>query len=191
MLGNINEEPNTSKYRTKVQKFKNICKKITTFLFSRIGLCFLVVGYVLMGGFIFQSIEGSHEMQERAKNSTLLNDIETNTKSMVNEIWNMTKLELIFHEKNYTNKLKDRLIDYQKKLSNAVKQGYKGNLNPNSTKWTYTGAVVYSITVVTSIGNFFKHLLIRTLGIKSLDFSCFIFIFCCVTFMLYFHGKFV
>ena len=143
------EVPN---YRRKIKQFKNICKKFTTFLFSRVGLCLVVVGYVFIGGLIFKSIEGSHEEKERAMNHSLIYDVESSTEVLVTEIWNMTKFELIFHEKNYTSKLKARLVDYQKKLSNAVKHGYKGNSNPNNIKWTFPGSILYAVTIVTTIG---------------------------------------
>lgn len=136
----------------RIEQFKNVCKKITTFLFSRVGLCFVVVGYVVIGGFIFKSIEGSYE-EEKSKNKTLISDVvNMRTDNLVNEIWNMTKFEKVFHEKNYTNKLKAKLIDYQKNLADAVKEGYKGNSNHNTTKWTYPGSILYSVTIVTTIG---------------------------------------
>lgn len=144
---------NPVKRRTRrIEQFKNVCKKITTFLFSRVGLCFVVVGYVVVGGFIFKSIEGSFE-EEKAKNRSLINDVvNTKTDNLVNEIWNMTKFEKVFHEKNYTSKLKAKLIDYQKNLTDAIKDGYKGTSNHNITKWTYPGSILYSVTIVTTIG---------------------------------------
>lgn len=144
---------NPVKRRThRIEQFKNVCKKITTFLFSRVGLCFVCIGYVVVGGIIFKSIEGSHE-DEKAKNRTLINDVvNTRTENLVNEIWNMTKYEKVFHEQNYTNKLKAKLIDYQKNLTDAVKDGYKGNSNHSITKWTYPGSILYSVTIVTTIG---------------------------------------
>jgi potassium channel subfamily K protein len=136
----------------RIEQFKIVCKKITTFLFSRVGLCFVVVGYVALGGFIFRAIEGKHE-EEKAKNKTLISDVvNTKTDSLVNEIWNMTKFEKVFHEKNYTAKLKARLVEYQRNLTDAVKEGYKGSSDHSTTKWTYPGSILYSVTIVTTIG---------------------------------------
>ena len=136
----------------RIEQFKNVCKKITTFMFSRVGLCFVLVGYVIIGGFIFQSIEGRHE-EEKARNKTLVSDlVKRDTEDLVNAIWNMTKYELVFHKKNYTNKLKEKLIVFQKNLTEAMKDGYKGNTNHSIIKWTFPGSVVYSVTIVTSIG---------------------------------------
>ena len=111
---------------------------------------------MFIGGLIFKAIEGTHEEKERALNQSLVYDVESSTDVLVSEIWNMTKFEMIFHEKNYTNKLKARLINYQKNLSNAVKHGYKGNSHPNNIKWTLPGSILYAITIVTTIGKYFK-----------------------------------
>lgn len=138
-----------SKHRRRFNQFKNACTKVTTFLFSRVGLCFLVIAYVALGGIIFKSIEGLHEQEEKNNNRSIINDIDTETENLVDEIWNMTKHEIVFHERNYTEKLKTRLIMFRKFLSNAVKQTYS---NLNSTKWTYPSSILYSVTIVTTIG---------------------------------------
>lgn len=138
----------------KLEKFKNACKKFTTFLFSRVGLCFVVVGYVVVGGFIFKHIEGAYEEEEKANNKTLKNDMDSLTDHLIFDIWNMTKYELVFHEKNYTSKLRDKLDVYQKNLTESVKEGFKGNSNQNVTKWTLPGSILYSVTIVTTIGSF-------------------------------------
>jgi hypothetical protein len=138
----------------KLEKFKNFCTKLTTFLFSRVGLCFVVVGYVALGGLVFRSIEGAYE-EEKAQNKTLINDVVNyKTENLIHEIWNMTKFELVFHEKNYTTKLKTKLVDYQKNLTDAIKEGYKGPSHQNVTKWTYPGSILYAVTIVTTIGKF-------------------------------------
>jgi potassium channel subfamily K member 18 len=144
----------------RIQQFKKFCTTVTTFLFSRVGLCIVVIGYVFIGGVMFKSIEGKFELEEKAKNKTLVNDIDTQMDLLVADIWTMTKREVIFHQKNYTNKLKVKLDDYQKNLTYAVKEGYKGNLNNNTTKWTFPGAILYSITIVTTIG--FGHITCAT-----------------------------
>ena len=137
------------KWKRRFQKFKNICKSVITFLFSRVGLVFAVIGYIALGGFIFQSIEGTHE-QEKAKNKTQVYDmINTRTENLVNEIWNMTSKSLIFHKKNYTKKIKEKIIDYQ-----MVVITFKDTSNQSPAKWTYTGSLVYAVTIVTSIGHY-------------------------------------
>ena len=83
----------------------------------------------------------------------LINDVDTQSELLAHEIWNMTKSEVVFHEKNYTDKLKTRLIEFRKILSNAVKQGYS---NIDNSKWTYSSSILYSVTIVTTIGKNFR-----------------------------------
>lgn len=137
------------KWRRRFQQFKNICKNVITFLFSRVGLVFLVIGYIALGGLIFQSIEGTYE-QEKAQNSTKsFNIINVRTEALVNEIWNMTRYEFIFHKKNYTRKIKEKILEYQMTVI-ANKESSGGG--QSSAKWTFTGSLVYAVTIVTSIG---------------------------------------
>ena len=98
-----------NKFNKRMQQFKRICAQITAFLFSRVGLCIVVIGYIILGGIIFQAIEGGNE-KEKARTKTLITDIvQSKTEHLINEIWNMTKLELVFYEKNYNFLLKRRL----------------------------------------------------------------------------------
>jgi hypothetical protein len=145
--------------KRRVEKCKNVFKKIMTFLFSRIGLCFMVVGYAAMGGFIFKSIEGNHEL-EKAKVKTQADQlVDTKIDNLVMEIWNMTRFQLVFHEKNYTLKLKKKLIEYQKNLTIVLRESNKLNSN-NTFKWTYSGSVLYALTLTTTIG--YGHLTCET-----------------------------
>ena len=60
----------------KQSRGKQICKKFFTFLFSQVGLCGLVVGYSIMGGFLFGWLESPTENAE--KESTSSNRTTTN-----------------------------------------------------------------------------------------------------------------
>lgn len=48
-----NQGDKVPNYRHKFKQFKNMCKKFTTFLFSRVGLCVVVIGkhisYIFLG----------------------------------------------------------------------------------------------------------------------------------------------
>ncbi|CAM4767547.1 unnamed protein product, partial [Rotaria magnacalcarata] len=45
----------------RLERCKNCCKSFTTFIFSRVGLCLLVVAYAFGGGVIFQFLEATEE----------------------------------------------------------------------------------------------------------------------------------
>ena len=41
------------------------CKKFTAFMFSRVGLFFVMMGYVALGGVLFQELEAKNELNMR------------------------------------------------------------------------------------------------------------------------------
>lgn len=50
-------------------------------------------------------------------------------------------------------KVRDTLESYQKKVVMAIKNGYDG---VDENKWTFAGAFLYSLTVITTIGESFR-----------------------------------
>lgn len=57
--------------------------------------------------------------------------------------------ENVFSEKLWKAKVRDILETYQKKMVTAIKNGYDGM---EENKWTFAGAFLYSLTVITTIG---------------------------------------
>lgn len=67
--------------------------------------------------------------------------------------------ENIFSEKLWKAKVRDILETYQENVVLAIKDGYDG---VDGTKWSFAGAFLYSLTVITTIGEsisrfFFKY----------------------------------
>lgn len=54
----------------------------------------------------------------------------------------------MFSEKLWKAKVRDILENYQKKVVLAIKNGYDGV----EDKWSFAGAFLYSLTVITTIG---------------------------------------
>jgi hypothetical protein len=50
------------------------CKKFTAFMFSRVGLFLVMIGYVALGGGLFQALEAGNENHMRRVMSAELND---------------------------------------------------------------------------------------------------------------------
>lgn len=59
------------------------CKKFTAFMFSRVGLFFVMIGYVALGGVVFQALEAGNELNMRR-----IMDLELN--KTINKLWNET-----------------------------------------------------------------------------------------------------
>lgn len=126
-------------------KCKSCCKKFTAFLFSHVGLCALVVGYSVLGAFAFKALEGPYEVQ-KASQVRALRD------ATVSRIWDVTLQLNVLYRENWTALVNHEIREFQLKLVAAVKDGYDGKESDSSQQWSFSGAFLYSLTVITTIG---------------------------------------
>jgi hypothetical protein len=98
----------------------NGCIKLIAFIFSRVGITFLVIFYIIIGGIIFQNIESDHEKEENEK----FREVERSTDNLVEEIWNMTNSELQFHDKKYLLILRSIVVGHKDKYLEALSKGF-------------------------------------------------------------------
>ncbi|XP_074644051.1 uncharacterized protein LOC141900891 [Tubulanus polymorphus] len=134
--------------RRQWRKFKNCCKTAWTFLFSHIGLSGLVVGYSIMGGLLFQALEAPNE----EKTNVYAREHRNKTVSKI--VRKAIDLEQIRQDmiSNYSKEVDTILQDYQKYVFRAVKsEGWDGEDN-SELKWSYAGALLFAVTVITTIG---------------------------------------
>ncbi|XP_076363491.1 potassium channel subfamily K member 18-like [Tachypleus tridentatus] len=121
------------------------CRASTTFLFSHIGLCGLVVGYTIMGAFTFEALEAYNERAKRE-------EMRTERKAVVEALWDITAESNVLHEINWTERAAATLRNFEVTLVRAVrKEGYDGKDEP-PLQWSFSGALLYSIIVITTIG---------------------------------------
>ncbi|XP_076340207.1 potassium channel subfamily K member 18-like [Tachypleus tridentatus] len=121
------------------------CRAGTTFLFSHIGLCGLVVGYTIMGAFTFEALEAYNE---RAKREEMQNE----RTAIVEALWDITAKSSVLHEVNWTQLAAATLRNFEVTIVQAVrKEGYDGK-DDSSLQWSFSGALLYSIIVITTIG---------------------------------------
>ncbi|KAE9552741.1 hypothetical protein FO519_004058 [Halicephalobus sp. NKZ332] len=131
--------------RSKVTRVVNLVKRIIAFFFSHVGLCALVIGYALGGAIIFRAVEAPHERD-------IQNEVTRARHEAVNVAWNTTfrvnKLDRAQWERTVYSQIKK----FQKKCMWAIRRGYDGKEFGVSAQWTFTGAFLYSLTVITTIG---------------------------------------
>ncbi|CAG7732600.1 unnamed protein product [Allacma fusca] len=122
------------------------CKQVTTFILSHVGLVTLVVGYCLIGAAVFEKLEADHEKSIK-RNMTQIR------KAVSDELWMMTKgADLIVPEEWAANASK-KLAAFELVLLNAMKKkGWDGVEDEDVLQWSFTGALFYSIVVITTIG---------------------------------------
>ena len=134
--------------RKRRQKVFNCCKKGIAFLFSHIGLCGLVVAYSIMGGFLFQALEGPAEVRHRSK-------IQGQKEMIISEVWGLAALVKgdKIQKEAFTTKLREIFLEFQENITLAVKEkGWDGKDGTGDLQWSFAGALLYAVTVITTIG---------------------------------------
>lgn len=120
--------------------------KLCSVVFSHFVMISLVVAYCILGAVTFEKLEADHEKQVK-KN---IWQIRSNT---TQSIWTMTRNVPLLNQTNWTCEVVDMLKDFENAILLKMKvHGWDGNESPNHIQWTFTGALFYSIIVITTIG---------------------------------------
>ncbi|WAR02548.1 TWK7-like protein [Mya arenaria] len=148
---------------TRQRRYKATCKEQTAvclkrfcvYMASYVGLTCIVVGYSILGGIIFVELESDHEDRIQEVAEDLMN---THT-SRLNQ-----RLRMILQQHNFTRivdlseTIKDELQDFQQQTYQLVnEEGWNGDYEMGNdtlrrNKWTFSGGLLYSVTVITTIG---------------------------------------
>lgn len=128
------------------QKCKNYMTRFFAAIFSQLGLCGTVVGYSIVGAIVFEAIEGPFEIKQKQ-------DITDLRWEIVQNMWEVTEEMNILYPVNWSHSVTQRLLKFEESIISAVKLGYDGNdLGDADTQWSFSGALLFSITVITTIG---------------------------------------
>ncbi|CAG2110512.1 unnamed protein product [Medioppia subpectinata] len=123
------------------------CRRLLAFLFSHIGLGFLVFAYSLVGAFIFRHFEEPYEKGKALEVFSIRN-------TTVHKLWTKT-LELnVLYKENWTSMASIEIEKFQQNLIQAVREGYDGKQTTgtsNHNQWSLFGSWIYSVTVITTI----------------------------------------
>ncbi|KAL3186400.1 hypothetical protein MRX96_028112 [Rhipicephalus microplus] len=125
-------------------KCRSCCRKFAAFLFSHVGLCALVVGYSVLGAFAFRALEGPYEVRKASQVRAL-------REQTVSRLWEVTAELNVLYKDNWTFAVNEHIRDFQLRLVAAVKDGYDGKESGREQQWSFSGAFLYSLTVITTI----------------------------------------
>jgi hypothetical protein len=126
------------------------CKKFTAFMFSRVGLFFVMIGYVALGGWLFQTLEADNEENMRRSMSTELN---STLYRLWDEILRVNSFPFIDKKKNFTIYATQELEKFEATVIQQVQRGFDGRTRPDADPdWNYFGAILYAVTLVSTIG---------------------------------------
>ncbi|CAN7985894.1 unnamed protein product [Ixodes hexagonus] len=131
--------------RSRCSRCRYYCRAGTTSLVSHFGLCSLVVGYCIMGAFLFEYLEAGNESSKRQEMMQWRS-------GLAETLWELTAASPLLDEANWTREAVTRLRRFEVTLVQAVrKEGYDGKEDAQ-LQWSFTGALLYSIIVITTIG---------------------------------------
>ncbi|CAH0387891.1 unnamed protein product [Bemisia tabaci] len=128
------------------EKCEDYLRQFVAFLFSNIGIICLVVGYTIGGAVMFQYIEGP------LYSSRVQNIVEFRNRT-ADVLWELTCCSVnVFSEQEWRERVNASLMAYQRKIIEEVQKfGYEGE-DFHSNRWSFAGAFLYSLTVITTIG---------------------------------------
>lgn len=130
------------------EKIKDFLRHFVAFMFSNVGIIGLVVGYSIVGALIFQKIEGGNKSRQthREEDAAVLLNL------TANELWNVTCCGVVpLEETAWRAEVTQIVRKYQEGLVSAYKSG--GSDSTKATdNWSFSGAFLYSLTVITTIG---------------------------------------
>ena len=88
----------------------------------------------------------------------LIEDVIRLRNNTVDELWDVTCCKInVFSEASWRNHVSTQLIEYQRTFVDAVRNGY----DPKHTdSWSFSGAFLYSLTVITTIGKYLFDLIL-------------------------------
>lgn len=134
---------------SRCSKCRYYCRAGTTSLMSHFGLCSLVVGYCVMGAFLFEYLEATNERNKRLEMMRWRSNL-------ADALWELTAEAPLLDQTNWTGEAVARLRRFEVTLVQAVrKEGYDGKEDAQ-LQWSFTGALLYSIIVITTIGECFS-----------------------------------
>lgn len=121
-------------------------KRFVAFLFSTIGLTCLMVGYIILGGLLFRCLEAPNELR-------IYGEMRRTRRFHVDRLWKITADMNILHPRNWTMMAEKILENYTSVIYHlAKKRGWDGKDDVEEQQWSFAGSLLYSITVVTTIG---------------------------------------
>lgn len=95
-----------------------------------------------------------------SEEDSLIDDLNRLRNTTVDELWDVTCCRVnVFNEDTWRNHVNTQLIEYQKTFVDAVRRGYDPK---HMDSWSFSGAFLYSLTVITTIGMYLLVIKLRT-----------------------------
>ncbi|EDW74965.2 uncharacterized protein Dwil_GK15616 [Drosophila willistoni] len=158
---------------TSISRTRRCLGQLLKLVLSTPGLVLLVIGYSIMGALIFPLLEAPQDLSKSAA-------IAKSREDCLRELWIITEKLNVLYERNWTMLVHEQLRRFEGSIVAATRQGGGGagaggagpggalsgggsasalghfgydssTLDPQS--WTFSEALLYSVTVITTIGH--------------------------------------
>ncbi|KYQ46544.1 TWiK family of potassium channels protein 7 [Trachymyrmex zeteki] len=127
-------------------RFLRLLWKFSRCIFSHVTLISLVVAYCLIGAYAFESLEAKHEKEVKVSIKSIRGNVSE-------KLWEITKDFDVLIRENWTEQALSELKKFEDCLLEKMeKEGWDGNEREDKLQWTFSGALFYSIIVITTIG---------------------------------------
>ena len=164
-------ESSTSDARKESQRRCSRCgtclKSFLTFLFSTVGLTFLLTVYSILGGLMFMRLEADREnrtadeMEKQPRDETerlgrknrTADEMEKLRSEYLSQLWQMTIRLNVLHPDVWMSEADSILKNYTVVVYTYTKmKGWDAGGQDEENQWSFAGSLLYSITVITTIG---------------------------------------
>lgn len=142
-------EPSRFSREKMKENFILLGRKLLVLAFSYVGLTCMVICYSLLGAVLFHALESWNE------EATVM-QISQERQKRLKELWEITRKLNILEEKEWIRQATDVIKDFERSIYKATSDlGWDGHTEEASGElnWSFTGSLLYSVTVITTIGN--------------------------------------
>uniref|UniRef100_A0A182FLS5 Potassium channel domain-containing protein n=1 Tax=Anopheles albimanus TaxID=7167 RepID=A0A182FLS5_ANOAL len=103
------------------ERAKDHCRNFTAFMFSNVGIIFLVVLYMIAGAFMFIAIEGNEALERFAQ-------IPSKRNETAMKLWQISCCEVnVFNKSIFEEKVGHEIRAYQEKIVLWARRGWQGS----------------------------------------------------------------
>ncbi|XP_047032945.1 potassium channel subfamily K member 15-like [Helicoverpa zea] len=126
-----------------------------------LAVCFLVLSYNLLGGFLFLALEGTapEETAVAASQPDLARPAEELRERTVERLWSITEDLNILYKENWTMLAARELLDFQRALVASLRAepapppARLPPARPLRPRWSFSASFLYALTLITTIGH--------------------------------------
>lgn len=135
------------------------CKKSSKFILTNVGLGLVMVIYTIVGAIVFQKLETTNEKESCTASMNKYEPLENQT---ANDLWSMASSYTLGGD-GYDDELssiEQIVIEFRKKVLDLGYDGTNcsslGEEGGPQFKWSFSGSVLFAVTVFTTVGSFFS-----------------------------------